>query len=98
MSAAGSWNVKLQTQMGERAVTLKLEESGGDLKGAVESDQGNAEVVGKQDGNSVEFKGTVQSPMGAMELVFTGTQDGDNMSGNVKLGTFGDAPWTATRS
>ncbi len=98
MSVAGTWNVKLQTQMGDREVTLKLEEAGGDLKGAVESEQGNAEIAGKLDGNSIEFKGTIQSPMGPMELVFTGTQDGDNMSGNVKLGTFGDAPWTATRS
>jgi hypothetical protein len=84
--------------MGERAVTLKLEEAGGTLKGTVESDQGNAPVEGTQSGDTVEFKGSVTGPMGAIELTFTGTQNGDEMSGNVKLGTFGDAPWTATRA
>ena len=98
MSVQGTWNVILKTQMGDRPVTLKLEESGGSLKGQIESEQGNAEISGKAEGDSIEFTGTVQGQMGAMELVFTGSLSGDEISGNVKLGTFGDATWTAKRA
>ena len=36
--------------------------------------------------------------MGEMKLDFTGTQDGDEISGKVILGTFGEATWEAKRA
>ncbi len=99
MSIDGTWNVKLQTQMGENPATLKLSNSGGSLSGSVEAaGQGSADISGKLDGESVQFKGTLNSQMGPIELDFSGTVDGDEMKGDVELGSFGSGSWTATKA
>ncbi len=36
--------------------------------------------------------------MGKIELTFTGTVDGDAMSGTAQFGSFGSGDWSATRS
>ncbi len=96
MSVAGTWNVKIQSPMGERAGTLQL--SGGlDIRGSIDTGQGSADVTGQASASSVAFKGTMQGPMGAIELAFTGTVDGDEIAGVVQFGSFGSGAWSATR-
>ena len=43
------------------------------------------------------WKASLTSPM-PMTLEFSATVDGDSMSGNVKLGAFGNATFTGTRA
>ncbi len=45
----------------------------------------------------VEWTVTVSAPMGEFVLVFTGKVDGETMSGEVQMGDFGSAPWTAKK-
>lgn len=99
MSINGTWNVKLQTPMGENLATLKLANSDGSLSGSVDAaGQGSADISGTLDGESIQFKGTLESQMGPIELDFSGTVDGDEMTGKVELGTFGSGSWTATKA
>ena len=98
MSVEGTWNVKLQTPMGERPATLKLSDSGGTLSGTVSSEQGDAELSGTLVDDAVQLKAKLTGPMGEIELDFSGTLKGDEISGSVKLGQFGEGSWTATRA
>lgn len=98
MSVDGSWNLTMQTPMGNREVKLSLQASGSDLSGTFEGPQGSAPVTGSLNGNNVDFGATINGAMGQMDLKFTGTQDGDSMSGNVAFGAFGSGPWSATRA
>lgn len=98
MSADGTWNTTMNTPMGAQNGTMTLSTDGGTLTGTLVSPQGEIELTdGTVDGDTLTWKADITNPM-AMTLEFTATVDGDSMSGNVKLGAFGDATFTGTRA
>ena len=98
MSADGTWNTTMNTPMGAQNGTMTLSTDGGTLTGKLASPQGEIELSdGTVDGNALTWKADITSPM-AMTLEFSATVDGDTMSGNVKLGAFGDATFSGTRA
>ena len=98
MSFAGTWNTTMNTPMGAQQGTLTLEESGGALNGKMVGAQGELEIKdGSVDGGSGSWKADITSPM-AMTLEFEAKVDGDTMTGNVKLGAFGNASFEGTRA
>ena len=98
MSADGTWNTTMNTPMGAQNGTMTLASDGGALSGKLSGPQGEIELKdGAIDGNSLAWKADITTPM-AMTLEFEATLDGDNMSGNVKLGAFGNATFTAERA
>lgn len=98
MSADGTWNTTMQTPMGPQQGTLELKTDGNVLTGKLSGSQGEIEIKeGTVDGDSLAWKADITTPM-AMTLEFTATVDGDEISGNVKLGAFGNASLTGTRA
>ncbi len=98
MSASGSWNTTINTPMGAQNGTLVLEISGATLTGKMVGAQGEMALTdGKADGNNLSWKAQMTSPM-PMTLEFTAAVDGDKISGNVKLGAFGNASFSGTRA
>ena len=98
MSADGTWNTTMNTPMGAQNGTMTLNTDGGALSGKLSGPQGEIELEdGAVDGNSLTWKASITTPM-AMTLEFDATLDGDNISGNVKLGAFGNATFTAERA
>lgn len=98
MSADGTWNTTMNTPMGAQNGTLTLTSSGNKLSGKLKSPQGEIDIAdGTVDGNNLAWKASITSPM-AMTLEFSATLDGDAMSGNVKLGAFGNATFTGQRA
>ncbi|MGD8417805.1 MAG: hypothetical protein PVH91_12165 [Pseudomonadales bacterium] len=98
MSADGTWNTTMNTPMGAQNGTLTLTTDGGNLSGKLSSPQGEIEISdGSVDGDNLTWKASITAPM-AMTLEFDAKLDGDNMSGNVKLGAFGNATFTGTRA
>jgi hypothetical protein len=98
MAIDGNWNMTMQSPMGPRPITAELTSSGGTIGGNFTGAQGAAPVSGTIDGNNVNFAATVQGPMGQMELKFSGTLDGDSMSGTVAFGAFGSGTFTGTKA
>jgi hypothetical protein len=97
MSVDGNWTMKINSPMGERPASLELSESES-LTGKVSTAMGDSDLAGSLDGDTIEFKGEMNGPMGKIELTFTGTVDGDAMSGTALFGAFGSGEWSATRS
>lgn len=98
MAIDGNWNLTMQSPMGARDVTAELTSSGNTIGGNFTGAQGAAPVAGTIDGNAVSFAATVQGPMGQMELKFSGTLDGDSMSGTVAFGAFGSGTFTGSKA
>jgi len=97
MAVDGTWNLTMDTPMGERTSTLVVKAAGGALEGTQSAEGQTAAIFdGTVSGNSVGWKVSITQPM-PLTLEFSGTVDGDAMSGTVQLGMFGSSPFRATR-
>lgn len=98
MPLDGNWNCAMDTPLGERKMMLTLAVNGSDLTGTLSNgSQSTAIQDGCADGDNASWKADISSPM-SMTLEFTVMVAGDNMTGSVKLGMFGDSPLRGTRA
>lgn len=97
-TADGTWNTTMNTPMGNQQGTLTLATEGDSLTGKLAGPQGEIDIVdGQVDGDVLTWKAKLTSPM-PMTLEFDAKVDGDSISGNVKLGAFGNATFSGTRA
>ncbi len=98
MAIDGNWKITMETPLGARTATLTLAAEGATLRGKMSGDGGATEITdGTIDGGRLSWKADITQPM-ALTLEFSASVEGDRMSGNVKLGMFGNAPLTGTRA
>jgi hypothetical protein len=97
MAADGDWDLVVTTPLGERRGVLSLRTEGSALHGRQTADGNATEIfVGVVDGASLSWKISITDPM-PLTLKFTGSVDGDQLSGTVTLGEFGDSLFSGTR-
>ena len=98
MSVDGTWNLTMDTPMGERRSTLTLSTSGGTLTGTQEAEGNTTEIAeGTVNGNGASWKVSITNPM-PLTLTFSGTVDGNSMTGSADTGMFGSFPFQGTRA
>ena len=95
-SADGNWKITINTPMGAQEVNATITTSGDTFTGKTEGRMGSQEVSGKVNGDTLTWSSAITSPM-PMTLEFEAKVDGDKMTGNVKLGAFGNAPLSGVR-
>jgi len=97
-NADGTWNTTMNTPMGAQNATLTLQTDGNTLSGKMDAQAGTTEIKdGAVDGDTLTWKADITQPM-PITLEFTAKVDGDEMSGDVKLGGFGNASFSGTRA
>jgi len=97
-TANGIWNLTMQTPMGERRSTLTLATAGGTLTGKQEAEGNTTDIAdGTVNGSELSWKVSITNPM-PLTLTFTGTVDGDTLSGSADTGMFGSFPFEGTRA
>lgn len=93
----GVWETTVNTPMGPQKGTLTLASEGGALSGTMAGAQGTIDIEnGKMEEGKASWTINISNPM-PMTLEFSATVEGDEISGNVKLGGFGNASLTGTR-
>jgi hypothetical protein len=98
MAVDGTWNLTMQTPMGERRATLVAASQGGTLTGKQSGDGASTDVFdGAVNANDVSWKISITNPM-PLTLQFTGTVDGDKMSGKMSAGALGSWPFSGVRA
>ena len=98
MAADGTWNVTMDTPMGAQQMTITFVSNGNELSGKLGSPQGEMEFTGGTiDGDNLAWTVAIEQPM-PMNIETTATIDGDNITGESKLGSFGTAKITGTRA
>ena len=94
----GVWETTMNTPMGPQKATLTLASEGDALTGKMAGAQGTREIEnGKVEDGKASWTANITTPM-PMTLEFSATVEGDEISGNVKLGGFGNASFTGTRA
>lgn len=98
MSAAGKWNLSMDTPLGRQDFTCELRSSGGGWSGHVESAKtGRAALTNIHvEGNSVAFATAIKSLLGSVQASFSGVVEGDTVKGTCRS-KFGDMKFTGTR-
>ena len=79
---------------------MAIEQDGNTFTGTLELRFGTSDIEeGTINGDEVSFKVSFESPRGTIEMVYTGTIEGDTMSGTVSggFGGVGNITWKATR-
>lgn len=96
MAIDGKWNLVIKTPMGDQTGVLTLKQEGDKLEGAMSGSQGEAPIEnGRVEGDTLKWDAKVQQPM-PITLEFAGKEEGGNLSGDVKLGAFGNSTFHGT--
>ncbi len=103
INVTGDWEMTLETPRGERTQAIHIEQDGEKLivtmQGGMRGGQGGGEITaeGTIQGNKVEWSFSRNTPRGDFSIKYTGTVEGDTMTGEVSRGQSRTSPWTAKR-
>jgi len=97
VSVAGQWQLALQFDRGAATHTLVFEQNGADLLGTHNGEFVSGDLRGKVQSNRVKFHSSQKIEGQRLNYEFSGIVDGDKMNGEVGLGEYGSARWTAER-
>lgn len=98
MAIDGNWTITMTTPMGERTAALSLKAAGGALTGTQSADGNSGEIFdGTVNGDDLSWKIEITDPM-QLTLAYTGTVEGDSMSGEMGIGPMGSFPFTGVRA
>lgn len=97
MSADGNWKITINSPMGAQTVDASIKTNGDTFTGTTKGAMGEQAIEGKVAGDKLTWSASITSPM-PMTLEFEATVSGDSLSGNVKLGAFGNASLTGVRA
>lgn len=98
MAVDGKWEIVINSPLGAQKASLEIKTDGNLLTGTQQAAQGSGPLEnGKVDGNALAWSAKITNPM-PLTLDFTGTVEGDKLSGSVKAGAFGSFPFTGSRS
>jgi hypothetical protein len=95
---AGEWAVTFQTPGGPEEFMMFVAQNGAKLTGRLTSDVGEFPLTGAVDGNRVRIVWSLPEQGKLLEITFTGTIDGDSITGTAKIGDLGQGPMSAERT
>jgi hypothetical protein len=96
-SVAGQWQVTMQFGRGSAEHTVLFEQKGQDLLGTHQGEFISGDLTGSITANQIHFHSSQRIEGQLLTYQFAGTVEGDKMSGNVDMGEYGTARWTAKR-
>lgn len=98
VDVTGDWQMTVETPRGEMTSDVHFDQDGERLTVTMVGPEGD-EISGEGTvrGSEIEWTVTRSTPRGEMTMTYTGTVEGNMMSGDVQFGDFGSAEWKATR-
>lgn len=98
VDVGGVWEMTTQTPQGDMTADATFVQDKEAIKVTMLSPQGmEMKGEGTVKDKDVEWTVTISGGMGEFVLVFKGKVDGETMSGEVQMGDFGSAPWSAKK-
>ena len=97
VDVTGKWELTSESPRGTQTSTITFEQEGAVLKGAIETRMGSLPFEGGSvEDNTITF--TIVRSMGerTMEMTYSGTVEGDTITGTMTTPR-GETPWTAKR-
>lgn len=95
---AGQWELSMSTPQGNSTVNLNLSLTGDKISGELASPMGAVPVNGTATGDAVKLTADINIQGMALTFAIDGKVTGDAMDGSVKVGDFGEFPFTGKRA
>jgi len=95
---SGSWNVDVDFFSSRSQHTLYLEQDGNWLQGSHKGEFSVQEVGGTIDGDKVKLRSVNRQPGDSITFIFSGTITGDTIAGQIYMGEYMSAKFTAKRA
>jgi hypothetical protein len=97
VDVTGEWEIAVETPQGTQTRTITFEQHGDSLSGTMETRMGTMPIGdGSVNGNEISFTMVFTRGDRSMEMMYTATVAGDEMSGKF-VTPRGERPWTAKR-
>lgn len=98
MSVTGTWNLTLNSPLGDQAARLDLHEADGAVQGTL-TGKGDPAPLQRVtvEGSTVAFAADADTPVGRLNLAFSGTVNGDSIAGKYQT-PFGGFDFSGTRA
>jgi uncharacterized pyridoxal phosphate-dependent enzyme len=97
VTVSGQWVAHLDYGRGSASHNIVLEQDGAKLMGTHSAEFDSGDLSGSVAGNAVRFQSSYRIQGQRLSYNFTGTVEGDRMSGTVNQGEYGETKWTAER-
>jgi len=94
---SGRWDVDLEFFSSKSQHVLVLEQNGNNLQGSHKGDFSTRDIFGTIEGSEVKLRSTENVPGDSITFIFSGTLNGDSMAGNIHMGEYLTAKFTARR-
>ena len=98
VDVTGKWDLTVNTDQGARPGTLTISRNGDTRAGSVSGPQGDIPVDISLKEKAITISMSVQTQNGTLNITMDGTVDGDQMNGQLTMGTSGTATWSAKRA
>jgi len=95
---AGQWNFTVELEVGTGHPVVTFKQDGEKLTGTYDGRYGVSALEGTIKEKKIEFTVTMVAEGVSVSGVFSGTVEGDTMSGNVEFDEAGEGTWSATRT
>lgn len=93
----GRWDVHIEYFSSKSRHTFTLEQDGNRLQGSHKGDFSTRDIFGTIEGNDVKLRSVDSVPGDMIVYTFSGSLNGDRMSGDIHLGEYLTARFTAER-
>jgi D-glucosaminate-6-phosphate ammonia-lyase len=97
-SIAGRWDLTVSFFSSVSKHGFYIEQDGHWLQGSHKGDFSEQDLSGTIDGNAFKIRSVARRPGDHITYLFSGTVEGDSIKGNIYLGEYRTATFTATRS
>jgi hypothetical protein len=94
---AGRWDITIHFVHGTGNYTAFFEQEAERLSGTFRGQYLEGELEGTIQQEKLQFRGNLKIEGTRLFYDFTGTVQGDDMSGTVTMGEYGEARWTARK-
>jgi hypothetical protein len=95
---AGDWELTLNTPQGANTVNVSVKQDGEKITGTLTSPMGSVPFTGTAVGDTVKVVAPLDVQGQTLELSFDAKITGNTLDGKVKLGDFGEFPFTGKRA
>ena len=94
---AGQWEIDVEFYSGKSRHTVLVHQDGNWLEGSHQGDFTARDMAGTIEGTQVKFRSTERLPGSSVPFLFVGTLNGETIAGDVYMGEYLNAKFTARR-